>query len=86
MMFKIFFLSLSASALPMVTPSASLEPDEPAKEHDIDKLEIELGRVPISRHGIFSNLRRAPKLLFFAKTPRFFELMSRRKLLNFYER
>ncbi|XP_066918726.1 uncharacterized protein [Clytia hemisphaerica] len=59
------------------TPSAALEPDEPAKEHDIDKLELSIGRLPISRHGVFQTIKRAPKLLFFAKAPKFFELFAK---------
>ena len=57
--------------------NASEEPDEPAKEHDLDKLELQLGRIPISRHGVF---QRMPKLLVFAKAPRFSELMAKRML------
>ena len=64
------------------TPSAALDPDEPAKEHDIDKLELSIGRLPISRHGLFHTIKRAPKLLFFANTPKFFELFAKRKQFN----
>jgi len=69
-------LKKEENQLPSVS-SASLEPDEPAKEHDIDKLELELGRIPISRHGNLNSMRRVPKLLLFTKPPKFFNLMSR---------
>ncbi|XP_065646872.1 uncharacterized protein LOC101238528 isoform X11 [Hydra vulgaris] len=54
---------------PLRQPLPSPDIDYPPREHDIDQLEFELGRIPITRLGIKENQR--PKIVFFPKEQNF---------------
>lgn len=50
----------------------------PPREHDIDRLELELGKTPITRDR--SKLRfKKPKIIILSKTPQFIDLMDKSK-------